>query len=323
MKTSAPIIPEIVYTVTARNLKDCSNNLIGIQNSTKAGLAVDPAKGEMVINEILFNPRSNAFDYVEFYNPGKKIFDASKLSVANRNSNGVISSIKTLSSDPFYIFPGDYVVETENAGNLSMQYLIRNPSNVLSITSPPSFPDDEGFVILLNAQGAIVDEVDYKDYWHFKLIADAEGVALERIDPKKPSNDRGNWHSAASTAGYGTPTYKNSQYKLSEPVNAAISLSPKIFSPDNDGLDDIEMIQYAVEASGYVANVVIYNSAEIPVRKLVQNGLMGLTGYWNWDGLDDKGKKLPPGQYLVFTEIFNLRGRKQHFKNVVVLARYL
>jgi hypothetical protein len=58
------------------------------------GLPADALPGEWIINEILFNPRPNAFDYVEFYNKSNKIFDASKLYIANRNSNAVISSIK-------------------------------------------------------------------------------------------------------------------------------------------------------------------------------------------------------------------------------------
>jgi len=48
-----------------------------------------------------------------------------------------------------------------------------------------------------------------------------------------------------------------------------------------------------------------------------------LQGYWVWDGLDDKKLKLPVGTYIVFTEIFNLNGKKETFKNVVVLARQL
>ncbi len=66
----------------------------------------------------------------------------------------------------------------------------------------------------LNAQGNIIDELVYNEKWHFKLIDNDEGVALERIDYNAPTQQQDNWHSAASSVGYGTPTYKNSQYKL-------------------------------------------------------------------------------------------------------------
>lgn len=321
LKAGTPLQVNTVYNVTANNIKDCKGNMIGNVNNVRVGLPSDAAAGEFIINEILFNPRSNAFDYVEFYNNSNKIFDASKLYIANRNSSGVISSIKALSIVPFYIFPGDYIAETEDADNLSLQYLVKNPDHVLLISSPPSFSDDEGTVLALNFQGNVIDEVKYKDDWHFKLIDNAEGVALERIDPAGISQDPANWTSAASTSGYGTPTYKNSQYKLLSSINAVIAVTPKVFSPDNDGRDDMATIQYKVAEPGYIANITIFDASGRAVRNLVRNGTLGLDGYWNWDGLDDKGLKLPIGTYIVFTEIFNLQGKKEKFKNAVVLAR--
>ncbi len=323
LKTSSPLTANIVYTIKASNVKDCKNNHIGPANKARVGLPVDASAGEWIINEILFNPRTHGNDYVEFYNNSNKIFDAAKLNIANRNSSGVISSINALSVSPCYIFPGDYIVVTEDADNLALNFLVKDPENVLIISSLPSFSDDEGDVIVLNFQGNVVDEVKYKDDWHFKLIDNAEGVALERIDPAGPSQDESNWHSAASTAGYGTPTYKNSQYKLLNAINATIEVVPKVFSPDNDGHDDIATIQYLVTEPGYIANIIIFDAAGRPVRNLVRNGTLGLKGYWNWDGLDDKGNKLPVGTYIIFTEIFNLKGKKDKFKNTVVLARKL
>jgi hypothetical protein len=323
LKTTTPLAANKVYIITASNINDCKNNSPGTVNKARVGLPVDAAPGEWIVNEILFNPKPNANDYVEFYNKSNKIFDAAKLYVANRNSSGVISSIKALSVSPFYIFPGDYIVATEDADNLALNYLVRNPDNVLTISSTPSFPDDEGDVIALNFQGNVVDEVKYKDDWHFKLIDNAEGVSLERIDPAGPSQDESNWHSAASTAGYGTPAYKNSQYKLLNAINATIEVVPKVFSPDNDGHDDIATIQYTVKESGFVANITIFDAAGRPVRNLVRNGTLGLKGNWNWDGLDEKGNKLPVSIYIIFTEIFNLQGNKEKFKNTVVLARLL
>lgn len=324
LKTNNPLSANTIYTITASNVSDCKGNVIGSDNTAKIGLPVDATPGDWIINEILYNPKPNAYDYVEFYNNSNKIFDASKLYIANRNGSGVVSSIKALSAASRYIFPGDYIVVTEDADNLAMNFLVKTPDNVLVVSSLPSFSDDQGDVIALNFQGNIVDEVQYQDDWQFKLIDNDEGVALERIDPAgPPSQDETNWHSAASTAGYGTPTYKNSQYKLLQSINASIEISPKIFSPDNDGRDDIASIQYKVTDPGYVANITIFDAAGRPVRNLVRNGTLGLTGYWNWDGLDDKGLKLPVGAYVIFTEIFNLQGKKNTFKNTVVLARKL
>lgn len=311
-----------VYTITVNNVTDCKNNSIGSKNKARVGLPVDASANEMVINEILFNPK-NGSDYVEFYNRSSKIFDANKLYVANRNSSGTISSIRLISAIPYYIFPGDYLVVTEDAINLALDYMVQNPDAAFVLSSLPSFSDDEGDIILLNFQGAVVDEVKYKDDWHFALLDDDEGVSLERIDPDGISQDASNWHSAASTAGYGTPTYKNSQYKLLQSINASVEVSPKVFSPDNDGRDDIATVQYKTTEPGYIANITIYDANGRAVRHLVRNGTLGLQGYWVWDGLDDKRMKLPLGTYVLFTEIFNLNGKKETFKNVVVLARSL
>ncbi|MBL7740897.1 MAG: lamin tail domain-containing protein [Chitinophagaceae bacterium] len=323
LKVNNPLAANTVYTITAGNVTDCKNNVIGSFNKARVGLPSDAAPGEWIINEILFNPKPNGYDYVEFYNSSTKVFDAAKLYIANRNSSGVISSIKTLSSTPHYMFPGDHIVVTEDADNLALNYLVKNPENVLVVSSPPSFSDDEGIVVTLNFQGNIVDEVKYKDDWHFKLIDNAEGVALERIDPAGPSQDEANWHSAASTAGYGTPTYKNSQFRQPPGIAAVIEVSPKVFSPDNDGFDDIATIQYKIDEPGYVANITIFDASGRPVKNLVRNGTLALSGYWNWGGLDNKGMKLPVGTYIIFTEIFNLQGKKERFKNTIVLARKL
>ena len=320
LSLSGALSSGMIYNLTVNNVTDCRNNAISTANSARVGLPLEPSSPEIVINEMLFNPRSNGFDYVELYNAGDKIVDASRLYAANRNSGNLISSIRQISSDPYYIFPGDYLVITEDLASLEINYLVKNPDAVIQVPSLPSYPDDEGDVVLLNGQGDVVDEVKYSDRWHFKLIENPEGVSLERIDPLAPSQDAANWHSAASTTGYGTPSYQNSQYKQTQPIDAAIEVIPKIFSPDNDGHDDVATIQYKLSDPGYVANITIYDAYGRPVRYLVKNATLGAGGQWNWDGLDEKGNKLPIGTYIIYTEIFNLQAKKQHFKNTVVLA---
>ncbi len=323
LKLTSPLLASTVYNIIANGVTDCKGNAVGAYNKTQVGLPQTPLPGDVVVNEILYNPITPGSDYVEFYNRSKKVIDASKLYMANRSSTGLVASLSKLSNDPLYIFPDEYVVVSEDATTLKKQYLVKNEEALLQLSSLPSFPDDKGNVVLIDINGTIIDEVPYKDDWQFGLIAASDGVALERIDPTGKSTDKSNWHSAASTAGFGTPTYKNSQYKLNETINATIEVAPKIFSPDNDGRDDIATVTYKVEASGYVANVTIFDAAGRTVKSLVRNALLGLTGSWNWDGLGDKQNKLPIGTYIVYTEIFNLQGKSKAFKSTLVLARRL
>ncbi|HEV2832989.1 MAG TPA: gliding motility-associated C-terminal domain-containing protein, partial [Hanamia sp.] len=177
-----------------------------------------------------------------------------------------------------------------------------------------------GNVIVLNGQGNIVDEVAYDEKWHFPLIKNTQGISLERINYEGPSL-QSNFHSAATSVGYGTPGYKNSQYQLNEEVSGDITVTPEIFSPDNDGIDDFVTIDYSFPSAGYVTNITMFDASGRPVRYLQKNSLSGSKGYYRWDGLDDKNKKLPQGIYIIYTEIFNTEGKKKAFKNTVVLAR--
>jgi Lamin Tail Domain len=320
LKTDSPLSAEKVYSMMARGLTDCRGNKMAGADKTRTGIPSDPSAMEWIINEILFDPRPNTGDYIECYNISPKIFDASRLFIANRNGGGAIGSIKPLGTAPHYVFPGDYLVLTEEPDHLFSNYLVKFPLAILPISSLPSFPDDEGYVILLNNQGQILDEVHYRDDWHFALLNNKEGVSLERISPGNASQDKNNWHSAASTAGFGTPGYKNSQSIEQQAGVAMIEISPAIFSPDNDGLDDIATIRCRLKEPGYVANIIIFDAAGRPVRRLVSNGLLGIADYWVWDGLNDKQQRLPSGIYIVFGELFNLQGKKQVFKKTIVLA---
>jgi hypothetical protein len=319
---ASPILPRATYTLTVSNVQDCSGNAIGIYNHAKVGLPEETLPLDLIINEILFNPNPNGYDFVEFFNRSNKILDLSKLSIANRNSSGALASIRKLTTTPYLLFPGEYIAVTENPESLSTLYFVPEPYRILSL-SLPSYPNTSGTVVLLNQQGEIVDEVSYSEKWHFDLITNREGISLERIDPNGPSNQPSNWHSAASTAGYATPGYKNSQFLQANRSNIKIDVLPKVFSPDGDGHDDFAIINYNVSEPGFVANITIFDGAGRPVKQLARNNLMGVSGSWKWDGLDDKNAKLPIGTYIIFAELHNLQGKKEQIKKTVVLARRL
>jgi hypothetical protein len=320
LKLNTSIAANKVYTITVTGVTDCAGNTIGSKNTTRLGLTVAADSLDIVINEILFNPKSGGVDYVEIYNRSQKIIDAKQLYIANRNSTNVVSSIQQLTTESVLLFPGDFLLLTEDPQAVMQQYVTTNPYAFLQVSSMPSYSDDKGNVIIMNAQGKILDEVKYSDKWHFALISNTEGVSLERIDYNAASI-QSNFHSAASSIGYGTPGYKNSQFLAAQQLAGEITVSPEVFSPDNDGIDDFAVISYNFPTPGYVANITIFDASGRTVRFLQKNALSGLKGSYNWDGLGEKQQKLSQGIYIIYTEIFNTAGKKRQFKNTVVLAR--
>lgn len=321
LRLNTPLLRNKIYTVTAITATDCAGNALSTGNLARVGLYEHTDSFNVVINEILFNPKSGGTDWVEIYNRSSKILTLRNIYIANRNTAGAISSIKQLSAEDYLFFPGEFLVITESKQLLLRDFVAKDPDRILEVSSMPSFNDDEGDVIIINEQGAVIDEVKYKDDWHFKLISDKEGVSLERIDYDAPSQQESNWHSAATSVGYGTPTYKNSQYKMDAGVQGIISVSPEIISPDNDGFDDFASINYEFTEPGYVANITIYDAVGRPVRYLQRNALSGLKGFYRWDGLGEKNQRLNSGIYIIYTEVFNLQGKTKKYKNVIVVAR--
>ena len=315
-----PIAAGIIYTINVNGISDCSNNSMGIKNSAKFGVAQDADSLDLVINELLFNPLPAGEDYIELYNRSPKIIDLGKIYIANRNTSNVVGSIEPLAPESILLFPREFVILTTDPAVVKSQYITTNAEAFLKLKSMPSFPDDKGDVIILDYQGNIIDEVKYVDQWHFPLLHNAEGVSLERIDYDGPSSQN-NFHSAATSVGYGTPGYKNSQYRINEVLQGEITVTPEIFSPDNDGIDDVATINYDFPGPGYVTNISIFDATGRLVRYLQKNSLSGVKGYYRWDGLDDKNRKLPQGIYVIYTEIFNKEGKKKQFKKAVVLGR--
>jgi len=316
---ASPLIKNKVYTITADNIIDCSGNMIQAVKTARVGLPSVIDSFDIVINEILFNPKPGAVDYVEMYNRSNKIFNLKDLSVANRSAANVIGSVHQITADDLLIFPGDFMVISENGTIVKQNCAAKNPDNFIDVAMP-SLPNEEGSVVLLNAQKEIIDELHYSSRWHYVLIDNEKGISLERIDYNQPTQNKENWTSAASTAGFGTPSYQNSQFRADLFVKAEVSVSPKTFSPDNDGFEDFTTINFRMSELGFVANITIFDEAGRPVKALAKNATLPLEGSFKWDGLNDKLNKVSRGIYVIYTEIFNLNGKKKSFKNTVIAA---
>jgi hypothetical protein len=151
-------------------------------------------------------------------------------------------------------------------------------------------------------------------------LHNVEGVSLERIHPDRSSADRTAWHSASSTSGFATPALRNSQFTPGNSRIHNIEVEPAIFSPDNDGIDDVTNISYHFQTPGYMATILIFDAGGRVVRTLVSNELLGSAGSFSWDGLTDDRQKANLGIYIVYFEVFDQSGRVEKAKMTVVLA---
>jgi predicted secreted protein len=154
-------------------------------------------------------------------------------------------------------------------------------------------------------------------------VKNPKGVALERINPELPSNEASSWHSASSETLYGTPGYRNSQYReiQSGDQQKLVWLEPEAFTPDNDGIDDVCMIHYQTESAGYVCNALILTPNGEKVFQIAQNQLLGSTGFLTWDGKTQKGKNVNAGVYVLYFEVFNpTTGNRKKEKLPIVVS---
>jgi hypothetical protein len=181
-------------------------------------------------------------------------------------------------------------------------------------------PDEEGILLLTGTDGRIIDALHYKRSWHLSILPTTMGISLERIQADAPTPDPGNWHSAAATAGFATPGYVNSQQLLAGSGNEGFTITPEVFSPNNDGQQDVTQLQWQLSTPGYMAQITVFDAEGRPVRHLAKNQLLGNRGNINWNGLSDTGEVVRPGIYVIFIRIFNMQGRIKTLKLPLVLT---
>ncbi len=307
------------YTVSISGVSDCVGNTANL--SASFSLPEQGLAGDIVINEVLFNPFTSGSDFVEIYNNSNKYINLQNWELANFD-NDSISNRKTITTDPYVLLPKQFLVLTKDATNIKQEYINAKEDRMLEMETLPTYNIDEGNVYLVNNQNQTVDNFEYNEDMHFALLNDFKGVSLERIDYNRLSNDKTNWHSAAEDVGYATPGYENSQFHGVE-ITDGITISPETFSPDNDGIDDVVNISYQFAEAGYFANIVIYDSKGRLIKNLLLNELLGAKGTFSWDGINENNEKAAIGIYIIYVEAFKLNGDTKKFKKTCVLGGHL
>lgn len=305
----------------AGNFRDCPGNRADSNRVVYFAFPEPVMKGDVVINELLFRPRENGADFAELYNSSQKVLDMDNWRIAEGDytSPDILLSNERIADEPVLLFPGEYVVLTEDPDNIIQEYPAGNRYSFLNVPDLPDFNSTEGEIVLMDPGGQLLDAFVYSERMHFPLLENTEGVSLERLSANLPVDDPENWHSSSSLNGYATPAYQNSLSLPESELMERFNLEPIVFSPDNDGIDDLLFIRFEQDhqTSG---RVMIFDTDGHPLRTLTAQSLFGDNTILVWDGTTEQRETVGPGMYLVFGEFFDLNGKVNQFKKVCAVA---
>ncbi|HQO47817.1 MAG TPA: lamin tail domain-containing protein [Paludibacteraceae bacterium] len=275
---------------------------------------------DIIINEILFNPVGDGEDYVEIYNRSNKTVNLAQLFLTRRKGDFLDTKI-AVSDKAALFFPHSHLALTPSPTTVCAQFQC-NDTCALWTTNLPSLPDDKGNIIVTLNDGTIIDEFSYSEKMHHVLLYNYEGVSLERINPDMVANNPKSWHSASLECGYGTPGRRNSHYQsldiASEDKNFWVER--EVFSPDNDGNDDLLFIYYRLPKSGFAATLTIYTPNGLKIGQPYTNALLATEGTLQWDGLSATKTMCQIGVYVIFVEAVHPDGDTVRRKIPCVLS---
>jgi len=306
------------YLVKFNDLKDWAGNELMNDHPIRIASPDTLVSGDVLINEILFNPFPDGVDFVEVVNVSDKVLNLNDLFFGLWDDDKIIQRLYPFSIQQMLLFPQEYLALSEDSLTILDHYKCENKYAFLN-TNMPSMPDKEGAVVICNQGGRIIDYIEYSNEMHFDLIRDTEGISLERLSSDMPTHDRQNWHSAASSA-MATPGFVNSQVVSNTNIEKSIALDYDVFTPNGDGDKDQLIIRYNNNDSDVIANIRIFDSAGREVRYLINNSIMEREGYYIWDGMDEKGQCLLPGIYIVLCQRVSVKGTVMRDKLVCVIG---
>ena len=314
------LLPNEIHYLQLNDIIDCNGNRMLRDSKYKFGVGASPIKGDLIINEIMFNPNDNCVDFVELYNKSDEIISLKNCSCCRRNSTtNQIEYNSKITTENLVVMPNDYLVLANTEDYFYQCYPTAQIIKTMYYQLP-SMNDDKGSILILNESATIIDELNYSDDQHSQLLIANEGVSLERINAETSTSNHKNWTSASFLSGYATPTLKNSQSIDGIVDEAMISITPSVISPDNDGFDDHALIEINTDNAGSWTSVFVLDVNGNKIKQLLNADIIGTNDKIIWDGTDNANRVVQSGIYIISAAIINQYGDVKNYRNPIVIA---
>lgn len=276
--------------------------------------AQQPQPGDIIINELLPEPFVDGSEYIELYNRSEQELSLKDVCISTRKSDSSLNTRYPLEAYPQTLQAGDYLLLTKSIEGVENFYSLPASLNWLECKLPV-LSNTGSTVVLYREEGEIIiDEVSYSPKWHAPTVKNKKGVALERKDPDKDSQNADNWTSAASSAGFGTPGLENSQYLNGETETDSEEIDDPIYQPTGTF-----QIPYRLNQSGYMARGWIFDLSGRKVALIADNTSLGTQGYLEWNGKGRDGSPVNTGIYIIYLELWHPGGNVIRKKQVLLI----
>ncbi|MEO6133344.1 MAG: lamin tail domain-containing protein, partial [Saprospiraceae bacterium] len=311
-----PLQQNIIYHLLPFTSVDCLGNPASASDTIVFGLVAPVQPGDVLINEILFNPATGGSRFIEIINASQKFIDLSTLAIGriNADHNDIYpTGIHEI------LAPGEIAAFTPNPSDVLARYTVPNPTKLYSATLP-TWDDKEDQASII-AGGIFIDSFTYSSTWHHPVISDQNGVSLERISITAPTSSPSTWHSASSVSGYATPTGPNSQAILNGSTSAPFNITNKQFTPNDDGYKDFLLIDFTLASGDQIASVWVYDLEGRVIRTLLSNESIGTSDLVQWDGRNADGQLADMGIYILFVQLWDPAGNVKEYQQSCALVK--
>ncbi|MBK9270982.1 MAG: lamin tail domain-containing protein [Saprospiraceae bacterium] len=311
------LLDSVQYSLIFKDAKDCSGNMAPTQ-TVQFQLPSAPSAGDLLWNEVLFNPVSGGSDYVEIVNVSQKIVLVKDIFISNPRTSTLLYKVNL----DLTIAPDDYLVFTPDRKNILDNFPYADSFKIFQI-SLPGFDDKEGDLVMstpIGGRQVLIDSFSYSNSWHHPLVRDENGVSLEKIRPVLSSLEKNHWQSASSRVNYGTPGLKNSQYldTISGDSKKPYKDFDRVISPNGDAYRDFLSIEFDLDQAGYKLRAEVFTPSGQLVKTL-SNEIIGTQDLLIWAGDDNMERILPSGNYILRLSLIHPAGKRSNYSELIVV----
>ncbi len=245
----------------------------------------EPEPGLVCINEINYNSSDdfNPEDWVELYNAGQTAIDLSSWQFKDEDDDHVFTI-----DNGTILGAGGFLVIFSDADRFESCF-----PGVSNCIGEMDFGLSGGgeLIRLFDADGNLVDSVEYDDGGDWPSEPDGDGPTLELVDALYDNSLPASW---AASIGHGTPGEQNStgndEPEDAPPMEYSIRNYPNPFNPSTT-------FAFSLPASCMV-EITVYNPRGQKVVTVVHEKLDAGTHEIVWNGEDSSGKSVATGVYF-------------------------